>query len=121
MVKLHNKFFNSKENIVKTLSSEFKGDIPKNTLIVIVEYRRLSKDDFLNKAEFIQNGKAKLCGAATQALDGLSAEPINFGRMKIGGSLFQGYLLKYDEPKLGEIVKESVKNWFIQGKIPFLR
>jgi len=120
-VKLHSKFFNTKENVIKILSSEFKGDTPKNTLFVIVEYRRLSKSDFVTKVEFIQNGKAKLCGAATQAIDGLSADSIDFGGIKLGESRFQGYLLKYDEPKLAEIVKESVKNWFMQGKVPFLR
>jgi hypothetical protein len=119
-MKRHGGFFNSKESVIKTLSSEFKGDTPKNTLIVIVEYRRLSRGDFVTKVEFIQNDKAKLCGAATQAIDGLSADSIDFGRMRIGESRFQGYLLKYDEPKLAEIVKESVKNWFMQGKMPFL-
>lgn len=119
-MKLQSKFFNTKENVIRTLSSEFKGDTPKNTLIVIVEYRRLSKGDFVTKVEFIQNGKAKLCGAATQAIDGLSPDFIDFRRIKTGESRFQGYLLKYDEPKLGEIVKESVKNWFMQGRVPFL-
>lgn len=117
----HSSFFNSKASVIKTLSSEFKNNKLHNTLIVIVEYQRLSKSDFLTKAEFIQNGKIKLCGAATQAVDGLSSDPIDFGRIKIGESRFQGYLLKYDEPKLGEFLKEGFKNWFMQGRLPFIR
>ena len=120
-MKHKNKFFNSKENIIKTLTSEFKEDKLQNTMIVIVEYRRLSKNDFLTRAEFIQNGKIKLCGAATQAVEGLSVNPIDIGRMRIGENRLQGYILKYDEPKLGEFLKEGIKNWFIQGKMPFIR
>ncbi len=112
--------FDTKENIVKILSSEFEHNKLQNTLIVIVEYKRLSKNDFLTKAEFIQNGKAKICGAATQAIEGLSSEQIDFERIKVGESKFQGYLLKYDEPKLGEFLKEGFKNWFVQGRIPFI-
>ncbi len=120
-MKQKNEFFSSKESIIKTLTSEFKQDKLQNTLIVIVECRRLSKNDFLTKAEFIQNGKIKICGAATQAVDGVSANPIDIGRMRIGESQLQGYILKYDEPKLGEFLKEGFKNWFIQGKMPFIR
>lgn len=119
-MKHDNRLFNSKQNIIKTLTREFNEDKLQNTMIVIVEYRRLSKNDFLTKAEFIQNGKIKLCGAATQAIDGLSAGSIDLRRIKIGQGHLQGYILKYDEPKLGEFIKEGVKNWFMQGKMPFL-
>ena len=100
--------FPTKKEIISALLKESPVSKKLGKLIIIIEYKKLSKLLGIIKAEVLQNQKVILKGSMT-CIPEKSEDSFDWDMLQENQSYFEGYSLDYKGETITSIIKQGLK------------